>query len=133
MTEGRGCHSIWSDLGQSSFSQRFIDAGGIRTRILTSGSPDKPLLLLIHGTGCHAEAYVRNMQSHGEHFWTVAMDLVGHGWSDRPEIDYEIPASTDNVLRGMAEIGRDKADRKRVRLGKSGSGRVGLGGRPEDQ
>src|SRR3546814_15230247 len=112
MTEGRGFHSIWSDLGQSSFSQRFIDAGGIRTRILTSGSPDKPLLLLIHGTGGHAEAYVRNMQSPGEHLWTVAMDLVGHGWSDRPDIDSEIPDSTDHDLKVM-EIG-DESCRVRV-------------------
>src|SRR3546814_7400324 len=37
------------------------------------------------------------------------MDLVGHGWSDRPEIDYEIPAYTDHVLKVMAALGRDKA------------------------
>src|SRR3546814_15259925 len=100
-TEGRGFHSIWSDLGQSSFSQRFIDAGGICTRFLTSGSPDKPLLLPIHGTGGHAEAYVRNMQSHGEHVCTVAIAWVGHGWSDRTEIAYENPATPDHVPPGQ--------------------------------
>src|SRR3546814_13878743 len=111
MTGGRGFHSVGSDLGQSSFSQRFIDAGGIRTRILTSGSPAKPLLLLIHGTGGHAEAYVRNMQSHGGHFWPLAMDPVGPGWRDRPEIDYDIQAYTGHGVQGITAPGAHQAER----------------------
>ena len=66
--------SVWSDLTGVSFSQGFLDAGGIRTRYLMSGSPDKPLLILIHGTGGHAEAYVRNLASHG----------VGHSLHEEP-------------------------------------------------
>lgn len=83
--------SIWSDLTGTSFSQGFIDADGVSTRYISSGSADKPLLLLIHGTGGHAEAYSRNLAAHGEHFWTVAFDLIGHGWSAKPESRYEIP------------------------------------------
>src|SRR3546814_6946966 len=60
-------------------------------------------------TGVQTCALPIYMQSHGEHFWTVAMVLVGHGWSDRPEIDYEIPADTDHFLKVMAALGRDKA------------------------
>lgn len=109
MTDTKSFESIWTDLRQVSFSQMFIDADGIRTRLLVSGSPDKPLLLLIHGTGGHAEAYVRNLASHGEHFWTVSLDLIGHGWSDKPDIDYEIPAYAEHVLNVMKALGRDKA------------------------
>jgi 2-hydroxy-6-oxonona-2,4-dienedioate hydrolase len=101
--------SVWSDLTGVAFSQGFLDAGGIRTRYLSSGSPDKPLLILIHGTGGHAEAYVRNLASHGEHFWTVAIDLVGHGWSDKPAIDYEVVEYGRHVLAVMKALGRDRA------------------------
>jgi 2-hydroxy-6-oxonona-2,4-dienedioate hydrolase len=101
--------SIWSDLTAVPFTQGFIDAGGIRTRFISSGSPDKPLLLLIHGTGGHAEAYSRNFAAHGEHFWTVAIDLIGHGWSDKPESGYEIPNYGEHVLAVMDALGRDKA------------------------
>ena len=83
--------SNWIDLKSTAFRQDFIEAGGIRTRYLASGSSDKPLLLFLHGTGGHAEAYTRNLAAHGEHFHTVAIDMVGHGWSGKPLIDYEYP------------------------------------------
>jgi 2-hydroxy-6-oxonona-2,4-dienedioate hydrolase len=67
------------------------------------------LLLLIHGTGGHAEAYSRNLAAHGEHFWTVAIDLIGHGWSDKPERGYEIPDYGRHVLAVLNALGRDRA------------------------
>lgn len=101
--------SIWKDLTNISFSQSFIEADGMRTRVLTSGAPDKPLLLLLHGTGGHAEAYSRNLGAHGEHFYTVAMDFLGHGWSDKPDRDYEIKDYADHVLSVMKALGRETA------------------------
>jgi len=101
--------SIWTDLLRVPFTQGFMDAGGIRTRYVSTGSPDKPLLILIHGTGGHAEAYSRNLEAHAEHFWTFAIDLVGHGWSDKPAIDYEIPAYSAHVAAIVKALGRDKA------------------------
>lgn len=101
--------SIWKDFEGVSFAQGYLDAGGIRTRYLSSGSPDKPLLLLLHGTGGHAECYSRNMAAHGEHFWTVAMDFVGHGWSDKPAIDYEIADYADHVIKVIQALGRERA------------------------
>lgn len=101
--------SIWGDFTQVSFTQGYMDAGGTRTRYISSGTPDKPLLLFLHGTAGHAEAYSRNMGAHGEHFHTVAIDMIGHGWSDMPMIDYEIPAYAEHCLRVMDKLGRDKA------------------------
>lgn len=106
MTQHR---SVWSDLTGVAFSQGFLDAGGIRTRYLSSGSPDKPLLILLHGTGGHAEAYVRNLASHGEHFWTVAIDLVGHGWSGKPPIAYEVADYGRHLLAVIEALGRERA------------------------
>jgi len=83
-------HSFWADLRAGSFSQGYLDAAGIRTRYLHAGTRGKPPLILIHGTGGHAEAYTRNLIAHGEHFDTYAIDLVGHGWSDKPLAPYEI-------------------------------------------
>lgn len=101
--------SIWSDLTGVEFTQGFLDADGIRTRYIASGSPDKPLLLLLHGTGGHAEAYARNMAAHGKHFYTVAFDFIGHGWSDKPAIDYEIADYARHVLAVIRTLGRDRA------------------------
>lgn len=100
--------SIWGDLRGTSFSQGWLDANGIRTRYLQSGSADMPPLLLLHGVGGHAEAYARNLKSHGEHFWTWAIDLIGHGWTDKPATDREIPQYIDHVLRVLDALKIDK-------------------------
>jgi 2-hydroxy-6-oxonona-2,4-dienedioate hydrolase len=101
--------SVWSDLNQVTFSQGFLQAGPYRTRYLHSGSPDKPLLLLLHGVTGHAEAYVRNLASHGEHFNVYAIDFIGHGYSSKPQHPLEIGHYIDQVLNVMDTLGAQKA------------------------
>ncbi len=101
--------SIWTDLTRVPFAQGYLDAGGVRTRYLAAGDEDKPLLILIHGTGGHAEAYSRNLASHAEHFRTYAIDLVGHGWSDKPKLDYEIADYAKHVIDVIKALGHKKA------------------------
>lgn len=101
--------SVWSDLAGSSFSQGYLDADGLRTRYMMSGSPDKPLLLLLHGVGGHAEAYSRNLGPHGDHFWTVAIDMLGHGWTDKPKSDYVVADYARHVLAVIRALGRERA------------------------
>ncbi len=92
-----------------AFTQGYLDAGGVRTRYISSGSSDKPLLLMLHGVGGHAEAYARNFQSHGEHFWTVAVDMLGHGWTEKPNVNYEIPHYAAHLLDVVKTLGHTSA------------------------
>ncbi len=101
--------SVWSDLNQVEFSQGFLQAGPFRTRYLHSGTSDKPLLLLMHGTTGHAEAYVRNLAAHGEHFNTYAFDFIGHGYSTKPEHPLEISHYIDHLIAVMDALGAEKA------------------------
>ena len=101
--------SVWADLRGVSFKQHYIDAGGIRTRCIESGDPSKPLVLALHGVGGHAEAYSRNFGPHADHFWFVAIDMLGHGWTDKPAIDYQVKDYADHVLAVLKTLGRDKA------------------------
>ena len=101
--------SIWGDLRGVSFRQGWLDAGGISTRYLHAGSEDQPALILLHGVGGHAEAYVRNLKAHGEHFSTWAVDMVGHGWSDLATHDLEVRHYIDHLLSFMDAAGIEKA------------------------
>lgn len=101
--------SVWADLRGVTFSQGFIDAGGIRTRYMQSGDPSKPLVLALHGVGGHAEAYSRNFGPHGEDFWFVAVDMLGHGWTDQPAIDYQVKDYAEHVLDVLKALGRESA------------------------
>jgi 2-hydroxy-6-oxonona-2,4-dienedioate hydrolase len=100
---------VWSDLNQVEFSQGFLDAGGYRTRYLQAGDESKPPLILLHGVTGHAEAYARNLQSHGQHFDVWAIDFIGHGYSSKPEHPLEIKHYIDQVLSVMDALNIDRA------------------------
>lgn len=101
--------SVWSDLNQVEFSQGFINAGGYRTRYLHAGDSSKPPLVLLHGITGHAEAYVRNLQAHAEHFDVWAIDFIGHGYSAKPEHPLEIPHYLAQVTGFLDAIGAERA------------------------
>ncbi|MER6952416.1 alpha/beta fold hydrolase [Streptomyces sp. NPDC002623] len=105
----RGYDSVWSDLQQVEFSQGFLQAGPYRTRYLHTGDDSKPLLLLLHGITGHAEAYVRNLRSHGEHFNTYALDFIGHGYSSKPDHPLEIRHYLDQIQHVLDTLGAERA------------------------
>lgn len=101
--------SLWQDLKSTAFSQGWLDADGISTRYLRSGHEGLPPLLLLHGVGGHAEAYARNLKAHGRYFDTWSVDMIGHGWSDKPDHPYEIAHYVDHLLRFMDARGWERA------------------------
>jgi pimeloyl-ACP methyl ester carboxylesterase len=54
-----------------------------RTRAIEAGD-GRPLLLL-HGVGSHAEAFARNVVRLGGRYRAMAIDLLWHGFSSKPE------------------------------------------------
>ena len=99
--------SIWVDLMGVEYKQTFYNAGGIRTRVIEAGGG--PPLIFLHGTGGHAEAYVRNIEAHAEHFHVYAIDMIGHGYTDRPDCDYNIDNFVDHLIKFLDTIGAKKA------------------------
>ena len=114
---GGGFRSVWSDLQGVPFEQGYAQAGGIRTRYLRAGAPGSPSLIFLHGTGGHAEAYVRNLAAHAPHFDTYAIDMLGHGHTDKPDYDYEIPRYLDHLLAFLDAMAIDKVSLSGESLG----------------
>jgi 2-hydroxy-6-oxonona-2,4-dienedioate hydrolase len=81
--------SIWAGLAGVGFAQKFYDVGGVRTRVLEAGAGEP--LILLHGTGGHADGYLRVIGELGKHFHVYAFDLVGHGYSDTPTGEIGMP------------------------------------------
>ncbi|MDQ1489143.1 MAG: 2-hydroxy-6-oxonona-2,4-dienedioate hydrolase, partial [Actinomycetota bacterium] len=69
--------TIWLEFLGRGVSETFYDVNGIRTRVLEAGS-GHPLVML-HGTGGHAETYYRNLGPLSEHFHVYSIDMIGHG------------------------------------------------------
>ena len=102
--------SIWSDLQGVAFEQGYLTtATGIRTRYLHAGDHDKPVLILLHGSGGHAEAYVRNLRAHAAHFSTWSIDMLGHGYTDKPSHPLEIQHYVAHLMSFLDSIGAARA------------------------
>jgi 2-hydroxy-6-oxonona-2,4-dienedioate hydrolase len=97
--------SIWTALRETEFHQGYVDASGTRTRYVDAGPKDAPVVVLLHGTGGHWETFARNLGPLSHHFRTVAFDMVGNGFSDRPDVGYEIPMYVDHVVSVMDALG----------------------------
>lgn len=82
---------LWPQIANGTIRLGFADAGGIRTRYVEAGDASSDeAVIFIHGTGGHLEAFNRNLLPHAELHRTIALDMVGHGFSDKPDHDYEI-------------------------------------------
>lgn len=118
-------NTLWLELTGTPVEQRWVDAGGVPTRALVTGTEHEDVLLLLHGTGGHAEAYVRNLPAHAAHFRTYALDLVGHGYTAKPlTLDYEIDDYVEHVLDFMDAEGIGSAHLSGESLGGWVAGRL---------
>jgi 2-hydroxy-6-oxonona-2,4-dienedioate hydrolase len=99
--------SLWSAVAGGEFRLRYIDAKGVRTRTIEAG--EGPVLILLHGITGHLEAYHRNILPHAAHFRTIAIDMLGHGFTDKPNRDYEIKDYVEHLRDVLDALGVEKA------------------------
>ena len=113
--------SIWMYLKELEFRQGFVDISvngtTVRTRYAEAGSPNKPHVVMLHGTGGHWETFAPNLAALSEHFHCVAIDMVGNGFSDKPDYDYEIAVYVEHVLGVMDHFGMASANFVAMSLG----------------
>ena len=90
---------IWPEIAKGSIRLGFIQAGSVRTRYIEAGDPDSDeAVIFVHGTGGHLESFTRNLLPHAARFRTLALDMIGHGFSDKPDHDYEIRHYVKHLL-----------------------------------
>jgi 2-hydroxy-6-oxonona-2,4-dienedioate hydrolase len=81
--------TFWDDLQGVELRQRYVDCAGVRTRIVEAGQGERAVILL-HGVQGHLETWLRNIASLAAHRRVVAFDLLGHGYTGKPNRPYEI-------------------------------------------
>ena len=75
-------------------------ASGLKIRVIERGSASAPPILFVHGWGCSAYVFRSNMPEIADaRFRTIAIDLKGHGLSDKPQHaeDYTIDALVEHL------------------------------------
>ncbi|HSP33447.1 MAG TPA: alpha/beta fold hydrolase [Thermoanaerobaculia bacterium] len=84
----------------AGMSRRSVRIDGHRIEYLTGGSG--PPLVMIHGIGGKAEDYALLFRHFTRRHRVYALDLLGSGGSDTPDVDYSI-AMHAGVLRGFLD------------------------------
>jgi len=89
-----------------------VDAAGIRTNYLEAGSGDETVVL-VHGSGPGVTSYANwrlVIPALAENFRVVAPDMVGFGFSDRPQdVKYSLQTWADQTVGVMDALGIQKA------------------------
>ncbi|MCX6431465.1 MAG: alpha/beta fold hydrolase, partial [Actinobacteria bacterium] len=90
---------------------RTIDAGGIATNVHVSGSGDP--VLLLHGSGPGVTAWANwrlTIPVLAEDFTVIAPDIVGFGYTDRPDgVTYDLETWTAHAIGVLDALGIDRA------------------------
>ena len=103
--------TAWLDLLGLPFSVSWVDAGGVATRSLQAGREDDPVVVFLHGTSGHLEAFTRNVRAHVDAGYRVhAIDMLGHGFTGKPGYDMEIPQYVEHLTNYLDACGIERAN-----------------------
>ena len=100
---------------------QYVEIGNIRTRYWALGY-GKSSAILLHGLGSYIEYWVDNVAALAQGRRVYALDLVGFGRSDKPQVSYSIPYLTEFVQKFMIVQDVDRA----TLIGESLGGAIAL-------
>ncbi len=100
--------SLWLDMLGTEI--RFVQTRNFgRIRIAEAGDPNAETILFQHGINGHLEAYAKNLIALSADFHVVAFDYVGHGLSDKPQLEYTPPLLAEQLGELMDALGLESA------------------------
>lgn len=92
--------SLWTDLLGLPFEMRQVDVNGVPTRSLRAGKGEP--IIFLHGISGHLEAFVRTVPAHvAVGFEVHLIDMLGHGFTGKPDIDYTVDQLAQHVVGYM--------------------------------
>ncbi|HZC42591.1 MAG TPA: alpha/beta hydrolase [Acidobacteriaceae bacterium] len=109
-------HPVWminqvmdARLRVAGFHSEYVRVGSYRVHYFVGG--DGTPLLLIHGMGARSEDWTPEMPDYAKNgFRVYAVDLLGCGRTDRPDIAYTIGQQVDLIQGFLTAVHVEKAD-----------------------
>jgi pimeloyl-ACP methyl ester carboxylesterase len=80
------------------YTENTFDIGKVNLHYHEGGTPDKPVLVLLHGLSGSCHAYDGEFEIYGPDWHIYALDLRGHGKSGKTETSYTIPDYAGDVI-----------------------------------
>ncbi|HEX2905746.1 MAG TPA: alpha/beta hydrolase [Phototrophicaceae bacterium] len=103
--------------------RQFVQVDNYRLGYVTAGRPSDPPIIFVHGWLSHARTWRQTLAALQDQYYCVSVDLLGHGYSDKPHNgDYSIPAQANRVLKLADALGIQQF----TYIGHSMGGMIGL-------
>ncbi|MEM2760753.1 MAG: alpha/beta hydrolase [Nitrososphaerales archaeon] len=102
--------------------QNFTTADRYSVRYLENGVSNKKHVLCLHGLGASAERWSKVLPILAKEYHVVAPDLIGFGYSDKPEVHYTI----DFLVRFVRKFMKKMQLKKVILVGASLGGHIAL-------
>ena len=74
----------------------YLNIQGLKIHYIAAGDGDP--VLFVHGIGQSAYTWRHNFPVLSKYFFTVAPDLIGYGYSDKPDIAYTVEENSEFLL-----------------------------------
>src|ERR1700752_5064505 len=120
MTDGRAMAAHEAPKLDKGIEECWMDFDGARMRYLRAGSG--PALILLHGLMGYSFSWRYTMPALAPYRTVYAPDMLGAGFSDRPQIDHSMRATALGVLSFAERLGLSSFDL----LGPSRGGAVAM-------
>lgn len=104
MSVERTYRSIWSHLATVPHRQDWVQTGDFKTRYVEAGKRGNPPLIMIHGTGGSWEAFCANLGPLSAHFHCFAIDMIGCGYTEKPDRPYVIAEHVTQIKNFMTAL-----------------------------
>ncbi len=101
---------------------RLRKIGGYNILYLASGDPKNDVIILLHGIGASSERWLKLMPLLSRDFYVLAPDIIGFGYSDKPDASYTMEFFTDFVMNFIDSMG--VIDKKITMIGSSLGGHI---------
>lgn len=91
----------------SEAEEKTLTVDGVNIHYLLAGPAHAPRVVFVHGLGGSLSTWSLNLPVFAQQFRICALDMVGAGASDKPAIDYSVPAQANVLARFLDALGPD--------------------------
>jgi len=106
--------SVSAQTGKQALKSKFAELRGVKVHYNDVGGKDKNALVFVHGWTCSADFWRQSIHAF-PNYRVVAVDLPGHGLSDKPQTDY----SMEYFAKAIEAVMKDARIKKAVLVGHS--------------
>lgn len=110
--DGRMPPAAMFPAGRADLRTRYLElSSGLHVRAVEAGDEGAPAIIMLPGWGCSTYVFRENLSPLARAgFHPIAVDLKGHGLSDKPEspLEYRLDAMVQHVVEILDAVGVEK-------------------------